>query len=85
MRKYKIVKFQDANSEEYYEVWTTKPSILSEIFGEKWTSLKEGEFSSKSQSENKTAKFVNLNQAQYAVRSLRIKETVIEEGNLDET
>ena len=76
MKKYKIIKFQDANGEEFYEVWTATPTVLTEIFGLKWKSEKE--------KSGLNVRYNNLNQAQYAVRSMKIKETVIEEGVFDD-
>jgi len=68
MIKYKIVKFVDGNGEEYFQIWTHTPSIINDIF-DIW--------------EKQTYRYTNLKQAQYAVREMKIEQTVVEEGEID--
>lgn len=70
MKKYKIVKFIDGNEEEYFEVWVQNTSILTDIFN-KWVVHND-------------ARYTNLKQAQYAVRSMKIEHNVVEEGVIND-
>lgn len=77
--KYRIVKFQDANEEEYYEIWTAKITAFSKIFGLKWKSEKE---SIAGTPFYRPVRYNNLNQAHYAIRAMKIEQLVIEEGEI---
>lgn len=80
--KYRIVKFEDANGESYFEVWREKKTFLNKFFGPKWevkTEYIPGEHF------KRPIKYNNLNQAQYAIRAMKIKQSIVEEGEFDET
>lgn len=74
MKKYKIVKIEDGTGEVYFEVWTQTQSVLSSLF-DKWQPIKEY---------SKPVRYSSLKQAQYAVKSLTVKESIVEEGVIDD-